>query len=133
MKRQEKTGPKDKLNPFPGTAIRVNEDGSQERVPFLQFKIGDVVLDEDSGKKMRIITERKLLGALATGRFQFANPGDKHWYAAMTHGSETLYYIVDPPTSPFGKGESKHLDVGWQNAEVDALTFEEIVDEPVSA
>src|SRR3989344_2848505 len=51
-------------------AVRINADGTEEPILWLEIKIGDVIRSED-GKKKRVATEKTTLGQIATGRFHF--------------------------------------------------------------
>lgn len=89
----------------PTLYIRVKEDGSQERVPQIELRVGDVILkdDEPGEKKLRIAVEavpipniRVVSGETARGRL------NGHWYVFWCHGRDHLILIPVEPDVPFG-------------------------------
>ena len=108
------------------TAIRINDDGSQQNVSLGELRIGNVILRD--GKRMRITTKEIDLQELATGRFQFRDRGDENWYAASTRGIDTLYAPVEPPDAPYGECSGKWIIPDEVVTIVKVVTFQEVPD-----
>lgn len=112
---------------IPGTAIRVNPDGTVERVPKTDVGVGDIFLDERQGVPFRIITKTDFLRNLEAGRFQFVGRDDDRWYVAVNSCGLTLHFLLNPPTSPFGRRGEKQ-DYVWENVPVNAVTFRHVIE-----
>ncbi|HEY4500725.1 MAG TPA: hypothetical protein VJI70_00430 [Candidatus Paceibacterota bacterium] len=112
-------------------AVRINADGTEEPILWLEIKIGDVIRSED-GKKKRVATEKTTLGQIATGRFHFVEHGMRStdvWYDAITHGRWTFFRSLTPPTSPFGKRDGSEVESELHHHRIEALTFVDVPEE----
>lgn len=110
-----------------GTGIRVGSNGTKERIPLLAFQVGDTFMDERTGIHKQIVLRSTFFQTSDAARFRFVGRGDDRWYEAINYRGLTLHFLLDPPTSPFGRRGEKQKDER-ADVPIEAVFFLHIVE-----